>query len=128
MMARSTTRSKQRPDTLMQDRTAGSTKNLLQRTAGPYIRVILDRAGWSCPPFDVGFDHLIVVRTRDDAKGQNLTLDHRYFRTRSIEDKAPCGRHLHHNLFLSEGEREMKCSALWDVRRRPYSSTVSFHN
>src|SRR6516225_5412154 len=38
MMARSTTRSNQRPDTLMQDRTsANSEKVLLQRTAGPYI-------------------------------------------------------------------------------------------
>jgi len=41
MMARSTTRSNQRPDTLMQDRTsANSEKVLLQRTAGPYMWVI----------------------------------------------------------------------------------------
>jgi hypothetical protein len=39
-MARSTKGSNQRPDTLMQDRTsANSMKVLLQRTAGPYIRV-----------------------------------------------------------------------------------------
>jgi hypothetical protein len=38
MMARSTTCSNQRPDTLMQDRTsANSMKVLLQRAAGPYI-------------------------------------------------------------------------------------------
>jgi hypothetical protein len=42
MMARSTRGSNQRPDTLMQDRTsANSMKVLLQRTAGPYIRVTL---------------------------------------------------------------------------------------
>src|SRR6516165_4205538 len=40
MMARSTKGSNQRPDTLMQDRkSAVSIKVLLQRTAGPYIRV-----------------------------------------------------------------------------------------
>jgi len=39
-MARSTKGSNQRPDTLMQDRkSAVSIKVLLQRTAGPYIRV-----------------------------------------------------------------------------------------
>ena len=39
MMARST-RSKQRPDTLMQDRyLAGIDESLLQRAAGPYIGV-----------------------------------------------------------------------------------------
>ena len=36
MMARSTTRSKQRPDTLMQDRISQVDEILLQRTAGPY--------------------------------------------------------------------------------------------
>ena len=44
MMARSTNRSNQRPDTLMQDRNTTS-PNLLRRTAGPYIgsiAVILD--------------------------------------------------------------------------------------
>src|SRR5271154_6535510 len=39
MMARSTTRSNHRPDTLMQDRSPLSRRSLLQRTAGPYIRV-----------------------------------------------------------------------------------------
>jgi hypothetical protein len=40
VMARSTTRSNQRPDTLMQDRKADrSDLNLLRRTAGPYIGV-----------------------------------------------------------------------------------------
>jgi hypothetical protein len=40
MMAGSTTRSNQRPDTLMQDRTSVPIdETLLQRTAGPYIRV-----------------------------------------------------------------------------------------
>ena len=39
MMARSTTRSNQKPDTLMQDRISQSCRNLLRRTAGPYIRV-----------------------------------------------------------------------------------------
>jgi hypothetical protein len=39
MMARSKTRSKQRPDTLMQDRVCRIDENLLQRTAGPYIGV-----------------------------------------------------------------------------------------
>ena len=39
MMARSTTRSNQRPDTLMQDRSPPDRRNFLQRTAGPYIRV-----------------------------------------------------------------------------------------
>ena len=37
MMARSTTRSKQRPNTLMQDRNCRIGENLLQRAAGPYI-------------------------------------------------------------------------------------------
>jgi hypothetical protein len=36
MMARSTTRSNRRPDTLMQDRICQIDENLLQRTAGPY--------------------------------------------------------------------------------------------
>jgi hypothetical protein len=40
MMARSTTRSNQKPDTLMQDPSAKIDENLLHRTAGPYIRVI----------------------------------------------------------------------------------------
>ena len=44
MMARSTNRSNQRPDTLMQDRKRTDRRNLLQRTAGPYIRVRLGRA------------------------------------------------------------------------------------
>src|SRR5215510_6075463 len=39
MMARSTTRSTQRPDTLMQDRSYRIDENLLQRAAGPYMRV-----------------------------------------------------------------------------------------
>jgi hypothetical protein len=38
-MARSTTRSNQRPDTLMQDRSPPARRNHLQRTAGPYIGV-----------------------------------------------------------------------------------------
>jgi hypothetical protein len=38
-MARSTMRSNQRPDTLMQDRICRIDENLSQRTAGPYIRV-----------------------------------------------------------------------------------------
>src|SRR5271170_1731302 len=37
MMARSTTRSNHRPDTLMQDRLPPDRQRLLQRTAGPYI-------------------------------------------------------------------------------------------
>jgi len=37
--------------------------------------------------------------------------DHRYFRTRSIEDEPPRGRDLHRSLFRSGGEREMKCGA-----------------
>ena len=39
MMAGSTTRSNQRPDTLMQDRHRQFDEIFLQRTAGPYIRV-----------------------------------------------------------------------------------------
>jgi DNA invertase Pin-like site-specific DNA recombinase len=39
MMARSTMRSKQRPDTLIQDRICWIGEKLVQRTAGPYIRV-----------------------------------------------------------------------------------------
>jgi len=39
MMARSTTRSNLRPDTLMQDRRRQFDEIFLQRTAGPYIRV-----------------------------------------------------------------------------------------
>src|SRR5215831_7782295 len=39
MMARSTTRPKQRPDTLMQDLICRIDENLLQHAAGPYIRV-----------------------------------------------------------------------------------------
>jgi len=42
MMARSTNRSNQRPDTLMQDRKPPDQRNLLRRTAGPYIRVIFE--------------------------------------------------------------------------------------
>src|SRR5262245_39659878 len=41
MMARSTTRSNQRPDTLTRDRICRIEENLLQRTAGPYIWVRL---------------------------------------------------------------------------------------
>src|SRR6266436_1914052 len=41
MMARSTTRSNLRPDTLMQDRRRQFDEIFLQRTAGPYIRVRL---------------------------------------------------------------------------------------
>src|SRR6185295_146743 len=40
MMARSSTTSNQRPDTLMQDRPPPARQYLLQRTAGPYIGVI----------------------------------------------------------------------------------------
>ena len=40
MMARSTTGSNQRPDTLMPDRIYRIDENLLQRTAGPYMWVI----------------------------------------------------------------------------------------
>ena len=43
MMARSTTCSNQRPDTLMRDRICRIEENLLQRTAGPYIRVRTDK-------------------------------------------------------------------------------------
>ena len=39
MMAGSITRSKQRPDTLMQDHKPPDQRNLLRRTAGPYIWV-----------------------------------------------------------------------------------------
>jgi hypothetical protein len=39
MMARSTTRSNQRPDTLMQDRICQIDESRLHRTAGPYIWV-----------------------------------------------------------------------------------------
>jgi hypothetical protein len=54
MMARSTTRSNQRPDTLMQDRRRQFDEIFLQRTAGPYIGVKL-RPGamsraWSVHP------------------------------------------------------------------------------
>jgi hypothetical protein len=38
-MARSTTRSNQRPDTLMQDRHRQFDEIFLQRTAGPYMWV-----------------------------------------------------------------------------------------
>jgi hypothetical protein len=41
MMARSTTRSNQRPDTLMQDRRRQFDEIFLRRTAGPYSRVKL---------------------------------------------------------------------------------------
>src|SRR5262245_55437738 len=44
MMARSPNRSNQRPDTLMQDRKPPDRRNLLRRTAGPYIRVIRYRS------------------------------------------------------------------------------------
>jgi hypothetical protein len=40
MVARSMTRSNQRPNTLMQDRSPPFRQRLLQRTAGPYIWVI----------------------------------------------------------------------------------------
>jgi hypothetical protein len=39
MVARSTARSNQRPDTLMQDRKPQTDESLLQRTAAPYIGV-----------------------------------------------------------------------------------------
>jgi hypothetical protein len=39
MMTQSTTRSNQRPDTLMQGQSPQIDENLLRRTAGPYIRV-----------------------------------------------------------------------------------------
>jgi hypothetical protein len=45
MMARST-RSNQRPDTLMQDRICQIDENLLQRTAGPYSWVISSAAAF----------------------------------------------------------------------------------
>jgi len=45
MMDRSTMRSKQRPDTLMQDRSYRIDENLLQRTAGPYIGPCVDGSG-----------------------------------------------------------------------------------
>jgi hypothetical protein len=43
MVARSTKRSNQRPDTLMQDRQPPNRKNFLRHTAGPYIRVMMRR-------------------------------------------------------------------------------------
>src|SRR5215813_6686549 len=51
MMARSTTCSNQRPDTLMRDRICRIEENLLQRTAGPYIRVIrvVSAVSAACP-------------------------------------------------------------------------------
>ncbi|MEH2470088.1 hypothetical protein V1281_000663 [Nitrobacteraceae bacterium AZCC 2161] len=53
MMARSTTRSNQRPDTLMQDRSRQFDEIFLQRAAGPYIRVIRYRNELSatCPVY-----------------------------------------------------------------------------
>jgi len=44
MMARSTTSSNQRPDTLMQDRYRQLDEDLLRRTAGPYIGVKVSHA------------------------------------------------------------------------------------
>jgi hypothetical protein len=48
MMAGSTNRYNQRPDTLMQDRTSPDRGNLLRRTAGPYIRVRRGRRLMAC--------------------------------------------------------------------------------
>jgi len=47
MMARSTTRSNLRPDTLMQDRRRQFDEIFLQRTAGPYMGVNCYRNGVS---------------------------------------------------------------------------------
>jgi hypothetical protein len=51
MVARSMTRSNQRPNTLMQDRSPPVRQRLLQRTAGPYIWVNRYRIALSamCP-------------------------------------------------------------------------------
>jgi len=46
-------RSKQRSDTLMQDRICQIDENLLHRAAGPYIGVIFDRLCGCRLPFDV---------------------------------------------------------------------------
>src|ERR1700687_4166191 len=48
MMARSTTHSNQRPNTLMQDRICQVDETLLQRTAGPYIGSFSDLDARSC--------------------------------------------------------------------------------
>jgi len=62
----STTRSNQRPDTLMQDRSRQLEKVLLQRTAGPYIWVIhvISGATW-----DVRFTPESRVAARERPNG-----------------------------------------------------------
>src|SRR5215813_1870747 len=74
MMARSAKNSNQRPDTLMQDRTsANSMKVLLQRAAGPYIRVKLRSHGskMARPVYLRQWTYLISVATAVEC--QNLT-------------------------------------------------------
>jgi hypothetical protein len=72
-MARSTKSSNQRPDTLMHDRTsANSMKVLLQRTAGPYIRVKLGHSVMfaECPLY-------ADKRTSIDAAGMSAKRQNR---------------------------------------------------
>jgi hypothetical protein len=53
IMARSTKRSNQRPDTLMQDPNRQIDENLLRRTAGPYIGVnSIGSSEWRTRPQD----------------------------------------------------------------------------
>src|SRR5258708_3082037 len=63
MMARSKS-SNQRPDTLMQDRNRQLDENLLQRAAGPYIRVKVGRTQYEYMSSAVPINSDIVQRTR----------------------------------------------------------------
>jgi serine protease inhibitor len=65
MVGSKITSSNQRPDTLMQDRTLPDQRNLLHRTAGPYIGVNRDRSIFAGSPLwpESG-------RLHNDAKGQ----------------------------------------------------------
>src|SRR5262245_41508232 len=80
MMARSTTRSNLRPDTLMQDRLPPDRRNHLQRTAGPYIRVTSVA--------------LCARRPRVDFRNASLATElapqcNMSFRARSLHQAAP---------------------------------------
>src|SRR5215469_2245006 len=67
MMARSTTSSNQRPDTLMQDRLLATQQNLLRRTAGPYI------SGQSQPKSHTG--GIVAFGPRTSTPYENFRMD-----------------------------------------------------
>jgi hypothetical protein len=73
MMARST-RSNQRPDTLMQDRICQIDENLLQRTAGPYSWVTSGGQGKRRATSGLSQTADVMRLTRCSARDQNVDL------------------------------------------------------